>query len=321
MRPLTLLAPKESASPNFSYFCRPHKSARHRPIVLVHGVGIGLPAYIPLIRGIPRDIGVLAIEILPISSRITSGMPLFVDLMREVGDIISQQNLQDFIFIGHSYGTFFTKVFLESSYLSSRMHSIVLIDPVAILLHQPDVAYNFFVRDPREANEVQLWWAAQTEPDIAFTLSRRFCWRDHLVWREDLMLKPTTVIIGEKDCIVNSDAISSYISKGVLETDAETIATKADLSWNWEDREKWKRSIEEWRGEGLELFWMEGYDHGQAFLSPKMLPKLINVFEKMSVIGAREMKMSEEEENFEFFEPESKPEGNNRNFRQRGLVL
>jgi pimeloyl-ACP methyl ester carboxylesterase len=308
---MTLLAPKQSASPNFSYFYRPHKSEKHRPIILVHGVGIGLPVYIPLMMKIPKDIGVLAIEILPISSRITTSIPLFIDLMREVGDIVSQQNLQDFVFIGHSYGTFFTKVFLESTYLSSRMHSIVLMDPVAVLLHLPDLAYNFFVKEPKEANELQLWWAAQTEPDIAFTLTRRFCWHDHVVWREDLMDKPTTIVIGEKDCIVNSDAIASYITKGVPEADAASIVTKPDLTWNWEDREKWKRSIEEWKGEGLELFWMEGYDHGQAFLSPKMLSKLVNIFEKICKVEGSNEKMTEEEEEnvqqFEF-EPESKPE-------------
>ena len=101
--------------------------------------------------------------------------------MREIGDIITQRNLTDCVFVGNSYGTFFTRLFLEPSYLNSRMYSIIMLDPVAVLLHLPALPYNFTRRKPVEANELQLWWAAQTDPDITFTLRRRFCWREHVV--------------------------------------------------------------------------------------------------------------------------------------------
>lgn len=280
LRPMTLLALKQSDSPNLSYFWRPHKSDKHRPIVFIHGVGIGLTPYIPMILKLSKDIGFLAIEVLPISSRITTALPLSIDLMREIGDIISQINLPNFVFIGNSYGTFFTRLFMDSSYLASRMQSIIMIDPVSVLLHLPDVAYNFTKREPVEANELQLWWAAQTEPDIAFTLGRRFCWREHLVWREDLRSRPTTLIMGGRDCIVNPEAIASYITKDVQENSTASTDTKADLSWTWEDRKRWKRSLEDWKGEGLELVWLEGYDHGQGFMSPQMLPKIVKIIER-----------------------------------------
>jgi hypothetical protein len=77
--PMTLLAPRESSSPNLSYFYRPHKSMIYRPIVLLHSGGIGLAPYIPLIAKLPRDVGILAIELLPISCRITTVLPLAVD--------------------------------------------------------------------------------------------------------------------------------------------------------------------------------------------------------------------------------------------------
>lgn len=40
-RPMTLISSKESAAPEMSYFYRPHESKTHRPIVFIHGVGIG----------------------------------------------------------------------------------------------------------------------------------------------------------------------------------------------------------------------------------------------------------------------------------------
>ncbi|KAF1948569.1 hypothetical protein CC80DRAFT_529937 [Byssothecium circinans] len=267
LRPLTLIASNQSASPRMSYFYRPHTSKKNRPIVFIHCVGIGLALYIPFFLMLPKDIGILAIEFLPVSSRICEGAPLAEDIAREIGDIITQQNLTDFVFVGNSYGTFFTKLFLSSSHLASRMAKIVLIDPVAILLHFPDAATNFTRRKPRFANELELYWAAQTEPDIAFTFAKRMCWREHVLWREDLLKKPTTVIMGGSDCLVKPEAIAAGAKAGALK-------------WDWEDREKWKRSLNDWTGEGLELVWLEGYDHGQGILGQKMLPRIVRIVER-----------------------------------------
>lgn len=278
LRPLTLLAPKQSASPNLSYFYRPHKSTTHRPIVFVHGLGVGLAVYIPLFLMIPKDIGIIAIEVLPISSRITEAGLLPADQVREIGDIITQQNFDSFVFIGNSYGTFLTKLFLETSHLSSRMARIVLIDPVAVLLHVPDLTYNATTREPKDANEIQITWAATTEPDIAFTLAKRFCWRSHILWREDLSQVPTTVVLGSEDCLVNAEAIAAYITKGAPEHDPASVDTKPDLQWSWADRESWK--LNEWSGEGLELYWLEGYDHGQGLFSSRILRNVVRVVER-----------------------------------------
>lgn len=272
-----------------SYFYRPHKSSIHNPIVLVHGVGVGLSPYIPLLLMLPKDVGILAIEILPVSSRITPGLPLAADQMRELGDIVAQQDFDNFTLIGNSYGTFYIKLFIDSPYLSARMARTILLDPVAVLLHLPDLAYNFTRRSPVEANELELWWAAQTEPDIAFNLARRFCWREHLLWREDLLGCPTTLIIGEKDCVVDANAITAYITKGLAVSDGEEKRAGPALQWNWEDRKRWVNSVEEWKGEGLEVVWLEGYDHGQGFLDPRMLPKVANIITRFCRKQAKEV--------------------------------
>ncbi|KAL5412980.1 hypothetical protein PMIN06_004469 [Paraphaeosphaeria minitans] len=278
LRLLTLLAPKESAAPNFSYFYRPHKSTTHRPIVLIHGIGIGLASYLPLLLMLPKDIGILAIEILPISSRITEALPLPADQVREIGYIFAQQNLDSFVFIGHSYGTFFAKLMLETPFLAARMERMVLVDPVAILLHVPDVAYNITSRKPKDANEIEIAWAATKEPDIAFTIAKRFCWRKHIIWQEDLLRCPTTVVVGSDDCLVNAEAIAAYVTKGPPQPDPASVVSKPDLRWSWTDRKSWETNF--WSGEGLELYWLAGYDHGQSFFSAPVLRNLVKLVEQ-----------------------------------------
>ena len=260
------------------------------------GVGIGLAVYIPLMLRLPKDIGILAVEILPVSSRITTSIPLAQDLAREIGDIISQQSLGDFVFVGNSYGTFFTRLMLDSTYLNNRISKIVMIDPVAVLLHLPDLAYNFTRRKPVEANEIQLWWAAQTDPGIAFTLGRRFCWREHLVWRDQLETRPTTLIMGGRDCIVNPQAIATYVTKKDSPVDGGEWDESEDFTWTWRDEEKWKKSLDAWKGEGLELVWLDGYDHGQGFMSPKTLPKILEIIEqycRLDATGEQELDTSQ----------------------------
>ncbi|CAI6336897.1 unnamed protein product [Periconia digitata] len=274
-RPLTLLAPKESAAQNLSYFYRPHTSKTHRPIVFAHGVGIGLAIYIPLFLLLPKDIGILALEVLPVSSRITAGAPLAEDLMNDAGAIIAQQDLTNFVFVGNSYGTFLAKLFLDSPLLSSRMAKMVLIDPVAVLLHLPDLAYNFARKKPVEPNEWQMWWGAETEPDIAFTFARRLCWRSHVLWREDLGKCATTLVLGGSDCLVNAAAIATYVTRGKEEEEAG-----GELCWSWGDLERWKGSFEGWVGKGLELVWFEGFDHGQAILGNKKLKDIVSIVER-----------------------------------------
>ncbi|PVH90175.1 hypothetical protein DM02DRAFT_722590 [Periconia macrospinosa] len=158
-RPLTLFSPKVSASPHLSYFCRPHKSKTHRPIVFIHGLGIGVSIYIPFFLMLPKDVGILGIEFLPVTSHITDGMPVADDLVRDIRDVISQQMTSDFVFVGNSYGTFITKLFIESPYLAARMSKIVLIDPVAVLLQLPDLAYNFTKRKPSSGRELAWSWS------------------------------------------------------------------------------------------------------------------------------------------------------------------
>lgn len=278
LRPLTLLAPKQSAAPSFSYFYREQKSTTHRPIVLIHGLGIGLAAYLPFLLMLPKDIGILVIEVLPLSSHITEAMPLPAEQVREIGDIISQQSLEPFVFIGHSYGSFFAKLFLETPFLTSRMERMVLIDPISILLHVPDVAYNATSRKPKYPNEIQIAWAATTEPDIAFTLAKRFCWRSHVIWQEDLLRCPTTVVVGSDDCLVNAEAIAAYITKGPPQPDPASVVSKPDLQWSWTDKKSWETNF--WSGEGLELYWLAGYDHGQSFFSTPVLRNIVKLLEQ-----------------------------------------
>ncbi|KAH6661949.1 hypothetical protein F5X68DRAFT_145220 [Plectosphaerella plurivora] len=294
-RPLTLVAPA-SPAPELSYFYRPHKSTTHRPIVLIHGIGIGYMPYLPLLRLLPRDVGIIAIEILPVSCRITAPLPPTDAVAQAIATIVAHHQAEGFpeevVLTVHSFGSLYAAALLRR--MSSSIHSLVLMDPVSLLLHLPDVAYNFTRRTPKYANELQIWLAVASDSNVAHTLARRICWREMRLTREDLLtegmpaadgthraLRRTTALFGGRDNVTNPDAVASYVYSG--------RARHAEV-----DRKDWRMSPARWTGQGeLELMYLDGLDHGQAFLSRRHLPLLAKVLNTYAALEA-EPKMETE---------------------------
>ncbi|GKT56152.1 alpha/beta hydrolase fold family [Colletotrichum tofieldiae] len=263
-RPMTLLSPNESADPKLSYFCRPHTSTTQRPILFMHGVGVGMLPYLLWLWSIPKDVGVLAIEILPVSSRICPPLQTTKELVDGMDAIIEQQSYNDFVFVGNSFGTLLASPLLQRPDIAAKINSVVLIDPVSLLLHLPSVAYNFTRRQPRWGNEWEIWFVA-TDPMVAHTLARRFRWQDFILWTPQLHGKRTTVVLGGEDCVTDPDAVASYVYFG-------------DLNYTRHDKLEWATTPERWTGRGeLELMYLDGMDHGQAFLSIRHMPQIGNV--------------------------------------------
>ncbi|KAK2007860.1 hypothetical protein LZ32DRAFT_593053 [Colletotrichum eremochloae] len=286
-RPMTLLSPNESANPKLSYFVRPHKSTTQRPILFMHGVGVGMLPYLVWLWSIPKDVGVLAIEILPVCSRICPPMQSTKELVDGMDTIIKQQNYNDFVFVGNSFGTLLASPLLQRPEIAAKINSVVLIDPVSLLLHLPAVAYNFTRRKPRWGNEWEIWFIA-TDPMVSHTLARRFRWQDFILWTPQLQGKRTTVVLGGEDCVTDPDAVASYVYFG-------------DLKYTRYDKMEWASTPKRWTGRGeLELMYLDGMDHGQAFLSIKHMPQIANVVLAYThlngVMDSRQADVAKEEE-------------------------
>ncbi|KFY90738.1 hypothetical protein V500_04985, partial [Pseudogymnoascus sp. VKM F-4518 (FW-2643)] len=80
LRPLMLLSTYRSPAKHLTYWYRPHSSKTRLPVLFIHGIGIGLYPYTNFLRdlnntressGDDAGVGLIALEIMPISSRIT----------------------------------------------------------------------------------------------------------------------------------------------------------------------------------------------------------------------------------------------------------
>ncbi|KAI1879033.1 hypothetical protein JX265_003210 [Neoarthrinium moseri] len=287
-RIMTLFSTKESVSPHFSYVYRPHKSNTHRPIVFCHGIGIGLSTYFYWLRTIPKEIGVLALEFLPVSGRICPESVSQEDYVKAMRQILSQQDINDFVFVGHSYGTFLARPLLDDTGISLMINSLILIDPAAILMHLPDTAYNITRKQPLTAPEVQIAWGAALDPRTAHTVCRRIHWPEHILWRENLAGKRTTAIVAGRDCVINAGAVAGYMYYG----DTKPM-TSADLIELRKTPRLWTGTAE------FELIYLFDRDHGQSLLIPSDVKKITNTVETYARLDYRSDKDREENEAFD----------------------
>ncbi len=269
-RPLALLTTHITPARTVSYWHRPHKSKSRLPVLFIHGIGIGLYTYAHFLAQLNRrkdnqgdgEIGIIAVEIMPISFRLTHAALDSEEMKSEILKIVLSHGWTKFVLVTHSYGSVIATHLLKDKKASSLVGPMLLIDPVSILLHLPDVAYNFTCRQPVEANEHQLYYFASMDMGVAHALSRRFFWQDNILWKAELDGRRVTVVLAGRDLIVNTEAVGRY------------LAGNQDLASKEKDS-SWKRR--EWKGTGLDIIWHDELDHAQVFDTKADYSQLVEV--------------------------------------------
>ncbi|KAI0997061.1 hypothetical protein K3495_g11127 [Podosphaera aphanis] len=298
-RPMTLFCTKKSPAKNSAYWLRPHTSKTHLPIVFLHGIGIGIYPYICFLKEInpsvahdsadpDNQIGIIVIEIMSVSFRLTHATLSNKEICSQIDQILLNHFSpeQKFVFVAHSFGTSLVSLYLKTS-SANRVKSIMLIDPIPIMLHLPTVAYNFTRRKPVRANEHQLYYFASMDCGVAHALGRHFFWNEIVLWKEDLERRNITVCLGSHDLIVDTDAVGRYLSSGydgestmsashcteVEKTSESEVSTRKDFSKingckvntlsTCHGDDDWK--YRPWRGTGIDILWFQDLDHAQVF--------------------------------------------------------
>lgn len=299
------------------YWHRPHTSTTKLPVVFIHGIGIGLYPYTNFLNELSsstgiessdpnEQVGIIAIEIMPVSFRITHHALGRQEMCAEIDQIISHHfPNQKFVLASHSYGTVISTHLLKTPNIADRIGPVVLIDPVSILLHLPDVAYNFTRRQPIRANEHQLYYFASMDMGVSHTLARHFFWNENVLWKKDIGDRKVTVSLGGRDLIVNTEAVGRYLSGNEpvkhgyengfmngsgsgseailidLESDDETdpgLRMRGGEGTSFDSREEgdeeWK--CRPWKGTGIDVLWFRDLDHAQVFDKKSTRRRLIN---------------------------------------------
>jgi pimeloyl-ACP methyl ester carboxylesterase len=282
-RPQSLLTTKKSPAKHLTYWHRKHASKTKLPILFIHGIGIGLYPYVKFLSdinlgGTPDDqVGIIAIEIMPVSFRITHPPLSKSQMCSEIKAILAQHGWDKVVLVSHSYGSVVSTHLLKTSLTAHLIGPVLLIDPVSILLHLPDVAYNFTHRKPKRANEHQLHYFASRDIGVSHALSRHFFWAENALWEKDIEGRDVTVSLAGKDLIVNTKAVRKYLMSGDLSpkesssdmTDSEVARDDSKSTSGFsrevdvEDVNDWKER--KWNGRRAKILWFANLDHAQVF--------------------------------------------------------
>ncbi|KAH7304600.1 hypothetical protein B0I35DRAFT_445096 [Stachybotrys elegans] len=268
-RPLTLFTTCRSPARTLTYWHRPHTSRTRLPVLFIHGIGVGLGLYAPFLVNLnaehgedPPDgqVGIIAVEIMPISSRITAKAMLKGEICKEIHCILKAHGWERFVLVSHSYGSVVTTHFLHTPQIARKIGPILFVDPVSFLLHLPDVAYNFICRKPVHASEHLLSYFGSKDMGVAHTLFRRFIWSENILWKEDIQGHRVAVVLAGRDVIVDTRTIGAYL-------------TGAN-DWSL-DTESWKNRV--WKGKGLNLLWFQDLNHGEVFTQRRTREILVDI--------------------------------------------
>jgi pimeloyl-ACP methyl ester carboxylesterase len=259
--------------------------------LFIHGIGIGLYPYTNFLQDLDREletgakkdgeVGIIVLELMPISSRITHAALEKDVMIDEIKEIMQYHGWNKFVLVSHSYGSVIAAHLLKSDRSAPLIGPTVFVDPISFLLHLPDVAYNFIAREPAHANEYQLWYFGSQDMGIAHTLAKRFSWIDNIIWKENLGIKTeeypegrdVTVVLSGKDLIVNAEAVGQYLMGSSSEV--QTLDKGRTTAWK----------NKSWLGYGLELLWFENLDHAQVFDSENTRRPVIRAISVYSNTG------------------------------------
>ena len=112
LRPFTLFTTFGSAGETLTYWHRPHTSKTRLPILFIHGIGVGLYPYINFLADLNAEVresspdgqvGIIAIEIMSISSRITAEAMLKDEMCDEVRRVLKAHGWEKVVLVSHSW--------------------------------------------------------------------------------------------------------------------------------------------------------------------------------------------------------------------------
>lgn len=212
----------------------------------------------------------IVVEVLPISMRI---IPLERPIWKpqnfcdSLYDILQAHGVDQFVLMGHSYGTFLSAHILRDSKLESRVTSVILLDPITFLLFHPSLVYNFVYRVPGawRANEWMIWYFTSRDISVAALLQRRFFWSGGVLWRDDGVLRSrrSLILLAGQDQIISSLQVWKYLTGTPI---SEYDARGGEIP---------KETVE-WTDDELRVILNIKLDHAQILMQPSKYSLIID---------------------------------------------
>jgi len=235
----------------------PLKSSGSTPVVFIHGIGVGLITYIPLVDSLMESGRPLFLPLLPYvsafrpwqSSRNVLSPAVVASTMTAM---LAYHGFSKGCFIGHSYGTSWLSYVCK--YAHSAVAALLFLDPICFCLYHPHLTKSFVYHRPDPGS---IAFIVRTDMMVNWTIQRAFPWMWIVLFLDQITV-PCTIFLADKDALVPAEKVMAYLrSSGVPLSDAAT----AD------------RSYFEAKGDIKSCVW-KGAVHGSFTEEPDMIPDI-----------------------------------------------
>ena len=215
---------KVTTQSHFTYYWYKNKNAK-KTIVFFHGIAPGgITLYLPFlyhtILQSCQDVNILLVELDVIASCIPMSSKFELEeqqTVQEILDALYRHSLTStsIVLVGHSFGSCPITWLVQSKHFCSQciIDSVLLLEPVSILLSEPHVMTNFLysTSDKMTIHQFIIRCMASCELGIQSYLRRQFAWYNCEYQIPPTI--PTIVCLAGKDTIVPSTMIQSELTK------------------------------------------------------------------------------------------------------------
>lgn len=182
------------------------------PIIFVHGIGVGLIAYIPLIDSLLSTGRPVFLPEIPYVSAFRPWQSPYSVLQPAVvcntmSAMLASHGYLKGTWMGHSYGTSWISYMCK--YSSHAVAAVMFLDPVCFCLHAPRLTKSF-VYMPADPGTISYF--VRTDLLVNWTIQRAFPWSWIILFTEEIKV-PCSVFLSEKDALVPSATVEAYLRK------------------------------------------------------------------------------------------------------------
>ena len=193
-----------------------HPNPNPSATVFVHGIGLGIAApYLPFVHALQRalaasrDIFLVEIRRCRMAPEWGDSVPSEEIVAASLARMLSAHGHADADWVAHSFGSFVVAWVVY--YRRSIINRLALVDPTCFLLSNPAMAHTVMYRArPALVDAIMLY--LRTEPRIARTMRRHFCWIQNSI-RADELPPATLVILAERDVFTPVALVEAYLAR------------------------------------------------------------------------------------------------------------
>lgn len=200
------------------------------PIIFVHGIGIGLIAYLPLIDALLKLGRPIFLPEIPYVSGFrpwqgSSSVLGPASVCSTMTAMLATHGYLKGTFAGHSYGT--TWLSYMCKYAPTVVAALLFLDPICFCLHIPRLTKKFVYHRPDPGS---VSYIVRSDIIVNWTIQRSFPWAWIVLFVEQIHV-PCSVFLSDMDALVPAEKVEVYLrSRGSTMIDFKPGLDKTHFS-------------------------------------------------------------------------------------------